>query len=77
MGMLGLVLALGAVAIAQWWHGGSLLTLLDGPAFVIVVGGTWGAVILQTPRRYLLSALGRQPGCCFRRSWILRSRPSA
>jgi hypothetical protein len=48
MGMLGLVLALGAVAIAQWWHGGSLLTLLDGPAFVIVVGGTWG-VILQTP----------------------------
>ncbi|MBP8268037.1 MAG: flagellar motor protein, partial [Aeromonas sp.] len=39
------------------WHGGSLLTLLDGPAFVIVVGGTWGAVILQTPRRYLLSAL--------------------
>ena len=57
MGMLGLVLALGAVAIAQWWHGGSLLTLLDGPAFVIVVGGTWGAVILQTPRRYLLSAL--------------------
>ena len=57
MGMLGLVLALGPVAFAQWWHGGSLLTLLDGPAFVIVVGGTWGAVILQTPRRYLLSAL--------------------
>ena len=57
MGMLGLVLALGAVAIAQWWHGGSLLTLLDGPAFVIVVGGTWGAVILQPPRRYLLRAL--------------------
>ena len=57
MGMFGLVLALGAVAIAQWWHGGSLLTLLDGPAFVIVVGGTWGAVILQTPRKYLLSAL--------------------
>ena len=57
MGMFGLVLALLAVAVAQWWHGGSLLTLLDGPAFVIVVGGTWGAVILQTPRRYLLSAL--------------------
>ena len=57
MGILGLVLALAAVAVAQWWHGGSLLTLLDGPAFVIVVGGTWGAVILQTPRKYLLSAL--------------------
>ena len=59
MGMFGLVLALLAVAIAQWWHGGSLLTLLDGPAFVIVVGGTWGAVILQTPRKYMLSALAQ------------------
>ena len=28
MGMFGLVLALLAVAVAQWWHGGSLLTLL-------------------------------------------------
>lgn len=59
MGMFGLVLALAAVAVAQWWHGGSLLTLLDGPAFVIVVGGTWGAVILQTPRKYMLSALAQ------------------
>lgn len=42
MGMFGLILALGAIAIAQLWHGGNLLTLLDGPAFVIVVGGTWG-----------------------------------
>ncbi|MFM4678328.1 flagellar motor protein [Aeromonas media] len=59
MGMFGLVLALAAVAVAQWWHGGSLLTLLDGPAFVIVVGGTWGAVILQTPRKYMLAALSQ------------------
>ncbi|WOQ14520.1 flagellar motor protein [Aeromonas media] len=59
MGMFGLVLALVAVAVAQWWHGGSLLTLLDGPAFVIVVGGTWGAVILQTPRKYMLAALAQ------------------
>ena len=59
MGLFGLVLALAAVAVAQWWHGGSLLTLLDGPAFVIVVGGTWGAVILQTPRKYMLAALAQ------------------
>ncbi|MGL4355192.1 MAG: flagellar motor protein [Aeromonas popoffii] len=57
MSMFGLILALGAIAIAQLWHGGTLLTLLDGPAFVIVVGGTWGAVILQTPRKYLLEAI--------------------
>ncbi|MCS3458326.1 flagellar motor protein [Aeromonas sp. BIGb0445] len=59
MALLGLVLALAAIAIAQWWHGGSLLTLLDGPAFLIVVGGTLGAVILQTPRQYLLQAFAQ------------------
>lgn len=59
MALLGLALALAAIAIAQWWHGGSLLTLLDGPAFLIVVGGTLGAVILQTPRQYLLQAFGQ------------------
>ena len=57
MGLLGLLLALGAIAIAQLWHGGSLLTLLDGPAFLIVLGGTVGAVTLQTPAKYILLAL--------------------
>lgn len=71
MGMLGLVLAVGALAIAQWWHGGSLLTLLDGPAFVIVVGGTWGAVILQTPRKYMLAALGQARWMLFPPQWDL------
>ncbi|MGL5812321.1 flagellar motor protein [Aeromonas sp.] len=71
MGMLGLVLALAALAIAQWWHGGSLLTLLDGPAFVIVVGGTWGAVILQTPRKYMLAALKQARWMLFPPQWDL------
>ena len=65
----GLVLALAAVAVAQWWHGGSLLTLLDGPAFVIVVGGTWGAVILQTPRKYMLAALAQARWMLFPPGW--------
>ena len=69
--MLGLVLALAALAIAQWWHGGSLLTLLDGPAFVIVVGGTWGAVILQTPRKYMLAALKQARWMLFPPQWDL------
>ncbi|MBV7413910.1 flagellar motor protein [Aeromonas sp. sif2433] len=74
MGMLGLLLALGAVAVAQWWHGGTLLTLLDGPAFVIVVGGTWGAVILQTPRKYLLEALRQAGWMLFPPHWDLRQQ---
>ena len=57
MGLFGLLLALGAIAIAQLWHGGSLLTLVDGPAFLIVLGGTFGAVTLQTPVRFILLAL--------------------
>lgn len=71
MGILGLVLAVGALAIAQWWHGGSLLTLIDGPAFVIVVGGTWGAVILQTPRKYMLAALKQARWMLFPPHWDL------
>ncbi|PJG60692.1 flagellar motor protein [Aeromonas cavernicola] len=51
--MLGLLLAISAITLAQWWHGGSLLTLFDGPALVIVLGGTLGAVILQTPTTYI------------------------
>ena len=70
--MLGLLLALGAIAVAQWWHGGTLLTLLDGPAFVIVVGGTWGAVILQTPRKYMLAALKQSSWMLFPPRWDLR-----
>ncbi|ALP43247.1 MotA/TolQ/ExbB proton channel [Aeromonas schubertii] len=57
IGWFGLLLALGSIALAQQWHSGSLWNLVDGPAFVIVVGGTLGAVILQTPSLYLRRAL--------------------
>lgn len=57
MGLLGLLLAVVTIGIAQWWHGGSLLTLIDGPALLIVLGGTLGAVILQTPAKYLVLAI--------------------
>lgn len=86
IGWAGLLLALGCIALAQRWHGGSLLTLLDGPAFLIVVGGTLGAVILQTPTRYLKQAVV-QLGWLFRperldlnsqalrlEAWALRGR---
>ncbi|MFP2770581.1 flagellar motor protein [Oceanisphaera sp. KMM 10153] len=49
MALTGLVLALLCLTLAQWWHGGSLAGLLDGPALLIVCGGTLGAVMLQTP----------------------------
>ena len=49
MALTGLVLALACIILAQWWHGGSGWGLLDGPALLIVLGGTLGAVLLQTP----------------------------
>jgi chemotaxis protein MotA len=45
----GFVLAILAVAGGFMLEGGSLTTLLHLPAFIIVVGGTVGAVMLQTP----------------------------
>ncbi|WP_319781810.1 flagellar motor protein [Oceanisphaera sp. IT1-181] len=49
MAFSGLALALISIVVAQWWHGGNLWGLLDGPALLIVLGGTLGAVLLQTP----------------------------
>ena len=49
MALVGLLLALLCITLAQLWHGGSLWGLLDVPALLIVLGGTLGAVLLQTP----------------------------
>ncbi len=46
--LVGLALGLLAVLAGQLIEGGSLLTLINGPAFLIVVGGTLGATILQS-----------------------------
>lgn len=49
LAITGFVLAIAAVAGGFVIEGGSLATLLHFPAFLIVVGGTIGAVMLQTP----------------------------
>jgi len=45
----GLILGLVSVAFGYTLHGGLLSTLFDLPALVIVLGGTLGAVVFQTP----------------------------
>ncbi|WP_417614577.1 flagellar motor protein [Oceanisphaera sp.] len=57
MALIGLILGLTCIMLAQWWHGGSMWGLLDGPALLIVLGGTLGAVLLQTPWRQCKAAL--------------------
>lgn len=47
--LAGFLLALLAILAGHMWEGGSALALLHFPAFLIVAGGTLGAVMLQTP----------------------------
>ncbi len=48
LSIFGLLLALIAILGGQYIEGGSIATLLDGPAALIVFGGTIGAVMLQS-----------------------------
>lgn len=47
--ILGLVIGLGAILGGQILEGGHLSSLIQPTAFVIVMGGTFGAVMLQSP----------------------------
>jgi chemotaxis protein MotA len=49
LSIIGIALAVVAIAGGQWIEGGALGSLLQGAAFLIVVGGTIGAVMLQSP----------------------------
>lgn len=49
LALLGLLVGLFAIAGGFTMHGGDLSTLIDLPAFCIVLGGTLGAVLFQTP----------------------------
>jgi chemotaxis protein MotA len=45
----GLLIGLGCIIVGQLLEGGSVSILFQGAAFVIVIGGTLGAVMLQSP----------------------------
>ncbi|NKB98009.1 MAG: flagellar motor protein [Pseudomonadales bacterium] len=49
LAVVGAVLAFAAIIMGNSLEGGTFASLLDGPAFIIVIGGTLGAIILQTP----------------------------
>lgn len=54
--LLGVVLALGAILVGQMLEGGSLNALINLPALVIVLGGSIGAVLAETPSKLFLSS---------------------
>ncbi len=49
LSVIGLVLGVGAILGGQFLEGGSPSSLVNGPALLIVFGGTLGAVMLQSP----------------------------
>lgn len=53
----GLALALAGIFGAQYLDGGRVGSLLQGTAFLIVVAGTVGAVLVQTPKAVFARAL--------------------
>ena len=55
--LVGLVLGLGAILGGNALEGGHLDSLLQFTAFLIVIGGTIGAIMIQTPLKVFLRAL--------------------
>lgn len=57
--IVGLLLAVGSIVVGNALEGGYLSSLLQFTAFLIVIGGTVGAVMLQTPAAIFILALKR------------------
>ncbi|MEM6484870.1 MAG: flagellar motor protein [Pseudomonadota bacterium] len=57
--LLGVTLAVGAIMLGNWLEGGQLSALVQFTALIIVVGGTLGAVLIQTPVQDFRLALRR------------------
>ncbi len=57
LSIIGIIVGFGAILLGQALEGGHLASLLNGPAFLIVAGGTLGAVMLQSPVPIFLRAV--------------------
>lgn len=54
---LGLIVGISAILFGQHLEGGSVSSLINGPAALIVFGGTLGAVMLQSPINVFMRAI--------------------
>ena len=57
LGAFGFVIIIGSILFAQRYHGLPISALFDLPAFLIVFGGTMGAVLIQTSPKQLVHAI--------------------
>ena len=56
LSILGMIVGVTGILLGQALEGGDLSILLQGPAFLIVAGGTLGAVMVQSPPRVFIRA---------------------
>jgi len=57
LSIIGLVIGFGAILGGQFMEGGHISSLINGPASLIVLGGTVGAVMLQSPFSVFMTAI--------------------
>lgn len=57
LSLVGLLVGVGAILLGQFLEGGHISSLLNGPAILIVAGGTLGAIMLQFPMSLFIQAL--------------------
>jgi chemotaxis protein MotA len=57
LSFIGVAIAFAAIFGGNWLEGGHLEMLANGPAMIIVLGGTIGAVLLQTPMQLFLRSM--------------------
>ena len=59
--IIGVVLAVGAILFGQHLEGGHVSFLVNGPAMMIVLGGTLGATMLQSPLTIFVRSMKMLP----------------
>lgn len=57
LSVIGLIVGVGAILGGQALEGGHVSSLMNGPAILIVLGGTFGAVMLQSPMAVFMHSL--------------------
>ncbi len=57
LSIFGLILGIGSILMGQFLDGGHVSTLINGPAALIVIGGTLCAVMLQSPANVFFRGL--------------------
>jgi chemotaxis protein MotA len=65
LSVIGFLIAITAIIGGQYLEGGHLMVLFNGPAAIIVLGGTIGAVLLETPMLIFKRALSLLPWVLF------------